>query len=154
MEERLAQDFLDFIGTLNRHDVEFVLVGGYALGVHGVIRATGDIDFLYRRSTENVARLCRALEEFGAPPIVIDPTSLMHPDMVSMFGNPPVRIDLLSNISGVTYAQVWKGRVTLALNDETLHVIGLTELRASKAASGRAKDKSDLRLLDRANRKR
>jgi len=65
----LSPDFLDFIACLNEGDVDFVLVGGYALAFHGVIRATGDIDFVYRRTKKNVRRLCATMEDFGAPPI-------------------------------------------------------------------------------------
>lgn len=145
--DSLAPDFLDFITCLNARKVEFVLIGGYAVGVHGVIRATGDIDFLYRRTEANVRRLCEAMEEFGAPSNVIDFETLMAPATISMLGRPPYRIDLLGEIDGVSFEQVWTGSTEIVLDGEPMRVIGLAELRANKAATGRAKDREDLRKL-------
>ena len=145
--DALADDFRDFLAALSAHRVDAVLVGGYALGVHGVVRATGDIDFLYRRTKANVARLCVALTAFGAPASVIDETALLTPETVTYFGEPPHRIDLLSDISGVTFAEVWRGSVVVELDGTPVRVIGLAELQRNKAATGRAKDAADLRAL-------
>lgn len=101
-----------------------------------------------RRPT--VQRLCRALEAFGAPPTALDPKSLLTPDMVTMFGLPPFRIDLLGDISGVEFAAVWRGSHVVTLAGTPIRVIGLAELRANKASTGRAKDKSDVRRLPKA----
>ncbi|MHB1172729.1 MAG: hypothetical protein ACYCZY_09605 [Lacisediminihabitans sp.] len=78
---------------------------------------------------------------------MIDPAALLAPDTVTMFGAPPLRIDLLGDISGVSFEQVWAGSVDLVLQDEPLRVIGLAELRANKAATGRPRDIDDLRRL-------
>ena len=143
----LSPDFHDFIFLLNEHKVECVLVGGYALGVHGVIRATGDIDFLYRRTRMNVKRLIGAMGQFGAPANVIDEEALMKAGTVTQFGKPPQRIDLLSEIDGVTFPEVWRGAVTARVGGQEISVIGLKELRANKGATGRRKDEEDLRQL-------
>ena len=142
-----SEDFRDFIDVLRTHHVDAVLVGGYALGVHGVIRATGDMDFLYRRTRKNVERLVAAMNEFGAPAEVVDADALMAADSVSQFGEPPHRIDLLSGIDGVTYAEVSRGAVTAKIGGRALRVIGLAELMKNKAATGREKDEDDLRRL-------
>lgn len=143
----LGADFRDCIQCLNVYAVSFVLVGGYAVGWHGVIRATGDIDFFYERSRANVARLCAALRDFGAPERLIDPTFLSSPDAVTQMGVPPIRIDLLATISGVSFDAVRDGAETVELAGLRLLVIGLRELRINKRASGRAKDRDDLRRL-------
>jgi hypothetical protein len=143
----LSPDFLDFIVCLNEHDVDFVLVGGYALGVHGVVRATADIDFLYRRTAANVRALCTAMNEFGAPREVIDQASLMTAGIVTQFGRPPVRIDLLNEIDGVTFLEVWSGAATATLDGQKIRVIGLRELKKNKNATGRTKDAEDVRRL-------
>lgn len=148
--ERLAPDILAFMVALDHHRVDAVLVGGYAVGVYGVVLATRDIDFLYRRTAANVQRLCRALEAFGAPPTALDPKSLLTPDMVTMFGLPPFRIDLLGDISGVEFAAVWRGSHVVTLAGTPIRVIGLAELRANKASTGRAKDEADVRRLPKA----
>lgn len=145
--ETFSVDFLDFIIELNKHHVDFVLVGGYAMGVHGVIRATGDIDFLYRRTRPNVRRLCTAMDNFGAPPEIIDETALMTPDVVTQLGIPPNRIDLLNTIDGVTFRQVWDGSASTTIQGQKLGVIGLAELVANKTATGRIRDADDVRRL-------
>lgn len=129
-----SDDVLEFIAQLNEHSVDFVLVGGYAMGVHGIIRATADIDFLYRSSKANVRRLCTAMERFGAPESVIDERALMTPNTVMQFGQPPYRIDT-------------------TFREQRLRVIGLTELRVNKSATGRKKDLADLRKLNTLARK-
>ena len=144
----LSPDFLDFIACLDEQHVDFVLVGAYALGLHGVVRATGDLDILYRRSRANVRRLLAAMQEFGAPAEVIDQQALLTPDIVTQFGQPPFRIDLINAIDGVTFAEVWKGAVAVAIARRQVRVIGLDELRKYQRATGRKKDKDDLRRLD------
>lgn len=149
----LYADFLDFIACLNAHNVDCVLVGGYALAFHGVVRATGDIDFLYRPTRANVRRLCAALEEFGAPPVVIDAAVLVTPDIVTQFGESPYRIDLLSGIDGVTFQQVWKGATHAVLSGQRIRVIGKAELLANKSATGRKQDEVDVRRLNSRKRR-
>ena len=148
----LAADFRDCIAFLNASEVVFVLVGGFAVGWHGVVRATGDIDFLYEQNPENVARLCKALAEFGAPKHFIDPGFLLSTNAVTQMGNPPLRIDLLSAISGVAFEVVRAGAIATELAGEPLLIIGLDELLANKRATGRAKDREDVRRLRAAAR--
>ena len=143
----LSPDFLDFVVCMNEQRADVVLVGGYALGVHGVVRATGDIDFLYRRTRRNVQKICRALSDFHAPNDVIDIDALMMRDMVTQFGQPPYRIDLLSAIDGVTFPEVWRGASIATVEGQHLRIIGLRELEKNKAATGRTKDEEDLRRL-------
>ena len=143
----LSPDFLDFIVCLNERHVDFVLVGGYAMGVHGVVRATGDIDFLYRRTRKNVRNLCAAMNDFGAPREVIDQASLRTSGIVTQFGNPPYRIDLLNEIDGVSFLEVWNGATTVTLDGQKIRVIGLSELKKNKNATGRKKDEEDVRRL-------
>lgn len=144
----LPEDFVAFVTCLNAHGVEYLLVGGYALAFHGFVRATVDIDFFYRRTTGNVDALCRALADFGAPGEVVDRATLMKPDMVTHFGQPPFRIDLLSDIEGVAFAEAWKTSTRVALGDVSLPVIGLASLKQNKASTGRKKDQDDLRMLE------
>ena len=146
--DALSPDFLDFIVALNEQKVDFVLVGGYALGVHGIVCATGDIDFLYRATNANVRRLCNAMIDFGTPPEVIDEETLLEPGIVTQFGQPPYRIDLLNAIDGVTFAEVWRGADVTSLQGQEVRVIGLKELKANKSATGRKKHKEDVRRLN------
>lgn len=100
------------------------------------------------RSRANVLRLLAAMQEFGAPAEVIDEEALLTPDIVTQFGQPPFRIDLINAIDGVTFAEVWKGALAVAIAHHQVRVIGLDELRKNKRATGRKKDKDDLRQLD------
>ena len=143
----LADDFRDFVEAMNRNAVRFVLVGGYAVGFHGVVRATGDIDFLYEQTGANIDRLCTALREFGAPDRLIDRNFFLLLDAVTQIGIEPFRIDLLASISGVSFGEVRAGAIQVMLDGQSLLVIGLDELRRNKAATGRTKDKQDLRGL-------
>lgn len=140
-------DFRDFIRALNAQRVEYLLVGGYAVGIYGHVRATADIDFFYRATPENVARLVKALVAFGAPEDVIDPTHLNMPESVTAFGSPPLRIDLLASISGVTYDEAATAALRVNVAGDQLPVIGLAALRANKLASGRPRDRDDLERL-------
>ena len=146
----LADDFRDCIACLNDHQVSFVVVGGYAVGWHGAPRATGDIDFLYEQTKDNVARLCAALREFGAPERLIDPRFFLSPGAVTQMGVPPLRIDLLASITGVSFDAVRAGAVAVELDGLRLLVIGLAELRINKRSTGRGKDKEDLKRLRKA----
>ena len=145
--DALSPDFVDFIACLAEQQVDFVLVGAYALGVHGVVRATGDLDLLYRRTRENVQRLRVATHEFGAPAEIIDEKALLTRDIVTQFGQPPYRIDLLNAIDGVTFAEVWNGAMGVTIGQQQMRVIGLREFKKNKRAWGRRKDKDGLRRL-------
>ena len=114
----------------------------------------GDIDRFFEQTEINVAALCDALREFGAPEHLIDPTFLMTPNAVTQIGLAPVRIDLLAAITGVTFAEAHAGAETVELENERLLVIGLEDLRRNKRATGRTKDKDDLRRLSAAARRR
>jgi predicted nucleotidyltransferase len=140
-------DFRDFIRALNAHRVEYVVVGGYAVGYHGHIRATSDIDFFYRRTSVNVTRLILALADFGAPGNVMDAAHLASPEAVAGFGEPPHRIELLAGISGVTYEEAAHEAIEMEIHGDLVPIIGLDALRRNKRASGRKKDRDDLRRL-------
>lgn len=132
--------------------VDFVIVGSYALGRYGVVRATGDIDVLYGASPANVDRIVRALSEFGAPDHLIVTADLLTPDMVTQIGVEPLRIDLLNAISGVTFDEAHASAVAIAIDGLQIPVIGLSQLRRNKQATGRPKDLADLDALARLDR--
>ena len=143
----LPRDFRDFVRLLQAHGVEFVLVGAYAVGAHGRVRATGDIDFLYRASAGNVQRLCDAMRAFGAPAHLIDPEFLQRGGSVTQIGNAPRRIDLLESISGVTFDAVWSRAIQSGIDGETMPVISFEDLLVNKRSTGRKKDIQDAKFL-------
>jgi len=145
----MNQDFIDFLAALLRADVRFLVVGAHALAVHGVPRATGDIDIWIERTASNVDRVWRALQDFGAPVHVLhlSKEDLLRPDMVVQIGLPPRRIDLLTDLSGVTFADAWADRMVHRLHAFDVPFLGRTAFLQNKRASGRFKDLADIEAL-------
>ena len=147
MESRLNRDYNDILSALCAEGAEFLVVGAYAVGVHGIPRATGDIDIWVRPTSENARRVMRALKRFGAALLDLTEEDLATSDTVFQMGMAPSRIDVLTGISGVTFDQAWPSRVTVAIEGLTVPVIGRGDLLRNKAASGRPKDLADLAAL-------
>jgi len=147
VESRLNRDYNDILSALCAEGAEFLVVGAYAVGVHGIPRATGDIDIWVRPTSENARRVMRALKRFGAALLDLTEEDLATADTVFQMGVAPSRIDVITGISGVTFDQAWPSRVTVAIEGLTVPVIGRDDLLRNKAASGRPKDLADLAAL-------
>ncbi len=147
----LNHDFRDFLAALLSEDVRFLVVGAYALAVHGVPRATGDIDVWLEPEPENAERAWRALQTFGAPvaALGLSQADLRKPDRVIQVGLPPRRIDLLTGISGVGFAAAWETRVVHEVDGLPLPFLDREALLQNKRATGRAKDLLDAETLER-----
>ncbi|MCE2916692.1 MAG: nucleotidyltransferase [Rubrivivax sp.] len=143
----LHRDFREFVSFLNAQSVEFLLVGGWALAAHGRPRATGDIDFWIRRTPENIQRLLLAISDFGFGSLRLD-ASHFGADSVVQFGRPPLRIDLLTSLSGVEFDACWSRRVSVVFGDIELQVIGVDDLKINKLATGREQDQLDVKQLE------
>jgi hypothetical protein len=143
----LNKDFKEFITLLNSTGVEYLVVGGYALAVHGHPRYTGDIDFWIRPSLENIQRVLVALDAFGFGNLGLKPDDFLTPEAVIQLGYPPARIDLLTAIDGVTFDACYPKRLTVELANIELPVIDLQSFKANKLASARPKDLADLSEL-------
>lgn len=145
----LHPDWLAFFESLIAARVDFVLVGGLAIGVHAEPRATDDLDVFVRPTLTNARRLRRALQAFGFGAETPTAERLATPNRVFMIGRKPLRIDVLNAIDGVTFGEVWRNRVEVQIDGVRVPVIGRAELIANKTASGREKDLFDLLLLAR-----
>jgi hypothetical protein len=143
------EDFLDILVSLVNSGAEFIVVGAHALAVHGVPRATGDLDIVVRPTAENAGRVFAALREFGAPLEAHGVTSadFETPGRVYQIGEPPRRIDLLTALTGVDFDEAWTSRVLVEVAGMEIPFLGLEELRRNKSATGRDRDLLDLRLL-------
>jgi hypothetical protein len=146
----LNPDFRDILSGFCEEKVEFLLVGAYALAVHGLPRATGDIDLWIRRSGENARRVARALVIFGAPSSDIDEKELNAPGTVLQIGVAPRRIDILTSIDGVDFDDAWTDRMEVDVEGLKVPVIGRRHLVQNKKAVGRPQDLADVAMLDRA----
>lgn len=140
----LPTDFKDFLRLLNGNRVEYLLVGGYAVSYYGHPRATGDLDIWVDTDLENAARVVTALRAFGFESTAPSPEMFSQPDLVIRMGNPPLRIELLTGISGVDFQDCWLTRETPVLDGVSVNIINLDSLKVNKKASGRLKDLNDL----------
>jgi len=144
-------DFIDMLSALSEARVDFLIVGAHALAAHGVPRATGDLDIWIRPTPDNAARALRALVAFGAPLAGLTVDDLTRPDTVFQIGLPPARIDILSGITGVSFADAWDRRVAVRLTAGEVAVLSKQDFIANKTAVGRPKDLADMALLDEAD---
>lgn len=144
----IHRDFKEFIELLLSHEVEFLVIGGYALAAYGRPRYTGDIDFFVRKSPENAKRIVAALHEFFGPLSEINEENFLHDDRMSQFGLEPLRIDILVHIKGVDFDTASQRRTMIRLSGIDIPFISLPDLRANKKATGRVKDMLDLDLLE------
>lgn len=145
----LSRDFKDMLSALSEAKAEYLLVGAYALSAHGLVRATADIDLWVRPTAENAARVCEALIRFGAPAEQFTVEDFTRPNRVVQLGVPPIRIDLLTAISGVSFDEAWESRMPVEMDGLSVPVLGRDQLIANKRASGRPKDLLDLQWLER-----
>jgi phage replication-related protein YjqB (UPF0714/DUF867 family) len=142
----LPRDFKEFLKSLQSNGVEYLLIGGYAVNLHGYVRAN-DLDIWINVNPENAARTDRALREFGFAPAALTPDLFLTPNNVVRMGLPPVRIEILTSISGVEFEACYAEKVMIQIEEMLVPVISLARLRENKAASGRARDLADLENL-------
>lgn len=147
----LNPDFRDLLLALSGEGVEFVVVGAHALALHGAPRSTGDLDVLVRPSGENAERVWRALVCFGAPMEAagVRAVDFATPGVVYQIGLPPSRIDVLTEITGVTFDEAWASREAADLEGSTIWFLGRETLVRNKQATGRPKDLADVSRLRR-----
>lgn len=144
---QLPPDFREFLKLLNKHEVRYLVVGGYAVGFHGYPRTTADLDVWVSATPENAARVVAALKVFGFPSAAEVEPLLSSPGKLVRMGVPPLRLELLTSISGVQFEVCYPRRVVLVSGDLLIDVISLNDLRTNKAAAGRDRDRDDLSHL-------
>jgi len=143
----LPPDFKEFLKLLNDHEVEYLLVGGYAVAYHGYPRATADMDIWVAIHPPNVQRLVDAIREFGFDMPELSPEVFLKEDQVIRMGVPPIRIEVVTSASGVDFEACYAARVVDELDGVTVTVINLEHLKINKKAAGRHRDLDDLEHL-------
>lgn len=143
----LNQDYKDMLLCLRDEAVEFIVVGAYALAAHGYLRSTGDIDIWVRNTPENAQKIVRALKRFGAPLYGVKEEDFTTPDLIVQFGVVPCRIDIITAIDGVAFAEAWANRVVVQVDGLEIAVLSKTDLLKNKTAAGRDKDQGDIAWL-------
>lgn len=144
----MNRDFDEMLAALSAAGAEFLVVGAYAVAVHGRPRATGDLDLWVRPTADNAERVWRALAAFGAPLQELTTEDLTRPDLIFQIGVPPARIDVMTGISGVSFDEAWPNRVMVPVAGRTTPVIGRDDLIRNKRATGRPRDLADLAELE------
>jgi hypothetical protein len=139
----LDQDFKEFIALLNEHQVEYLLVGGYAVVLYGYHRFTGDLDLWVKPSLQNGEKIILALHAFGFGNLKLKPKDFSAKDKVIQLGYEPLRIDILTSVEGLDFDKCYKHRKTKRIDKIKMNVIGLDDLKRNKKLVGRDKDRED-----------
>lgn len=145
---QVNNDWKEFVELLNRHQVDYVLIGSHALSFHGVSRLTQDIDFIVRSSEENAKKIVVALNEFGFGSLGLSVEDFTELGAIIQLGHPPNRIDILNRIDGVEFDQIWATREPAVFAGLDIWIISKPLLKQNKLAAGRPKDLGDASLLD------
>ena len=140
-------DFRDLFVLLNEHEVEYLVVGAYALAFHGAPRFTGDIDILVRPEPNNAELLLEVLSEFGFPRSQFSIEDFTNQDKIVQLGVPPVRIDIITALTGVSWEEANTHKVAGVFGDVAVHYLGRDQYIKNKRATGRHKDLADLEAL-------
>jgi hypothetical protein len=144
----LNPDFKEFIRLLNKHNVRYLVVGGYAVALHGYPRYTKDIAIWVWLAHENAERMIAALVDFGFGDLAIQAEDFTTPDQVIQLGYPPARIDILTTLSGVEFDECYDSRLEVEMDETLIKFIDLDGLKKNKRATGRLQDLADLENLD------
>jgi hypothetical protein len=144
----MNRDFRDLLAEFNAHSVEFLVVGAHALAAHGHVRATEDLDVWVRPDPQNAKRVLNALKAFGAPLHDLTEKDLATPGVVFQIGVAPLRIDILTAIDGVDFADAWAGRLITTFADQPTAVLSREHLIKNKRAAARTQDLADVEKLE------
>lgn len=143
----LAEDFEEFIRLLNKHRVEYMVVGGYALAFHGKPRYTGDIDIWIGISQDNATNLLNVIRDFGLGSLGFTKEDFLKEGLISQIGRPPLRIDILNSIDGVEFTEAYKSVQQIEIDRLKVKYIGLGDFIKNKQATGRKKDLLDIQEI-------
>jgi hypothetical protein len=143
----IRTDFRELLELFNKHKVEYLVVGGYALAFHGAPRFARDIDLFVRPTSENAGRILAALDDFGFGSLNLSKDDFTTPGMVVQLGVPPVRIDIITRVSGVPWEKADAGKASGFYADIPVFFIGRDDFIANKRATGRTKDAADIEAL-------
>jgi len=143
----VQQDFKELLELLNAREVDYLIVGGYALALHGAPRYTGDLDVFVKPDAGNAARIVQALDAFGFGGLGLTAEDFSFPDQIIQLGVPPVRVDLITSISGVSWAEALSGSVEVNYGNVPIRILGREEFIRNKKTVGRARDLADVEAI-------
>lgn len=144
----LAKDFEDFVKLLNRYEVAYMIVGGYALAFHGKPRHTGDLDIWINVSERNANKMIEVINQFGLSSMGFSKGDFLKPGYITQIGYPPLRIDILNSIDGINFNEAITDMQKMQIdNDLSINYIGLNDFIKNKQASGRSQDIADIKEI-------
>jgi hypothetical protein len=144
----LNQDFREFIQLLNDNQVKYLIIGGYAVAVHGHPRYTKYLDIWVEMTSDNADRMMTALNQFGFGSLGLSPQDFQTPDQIIQLGYPPNRIDIITTPDGIDFETCYNSKLEIVIDDISINFIDLENLRKNKKASGRLQDLADLENLE------
>lgn len=148
------QDFIDFVQLLNQYEVKYMVVGAYALSLHGRPRHTGDLDIWIKPDRINALKMVSVINDFGFGPLGLEEKDFLQDNYVTQLGYPPLRIDILNSISGVDFDEAYLAKVETEVDELKIVFISVNDFIKNKRATGRAKDLGDIESLTKIKRKK
>ena len=144
----ISKDFREFIGLLNKNDVKYLIIGGYALAIHGYPRYTNDLDIWIWVDNKNAENIVKSIKEFGFSLLDLKVKDFLKPGYVIQLGQPPNRIDILTSADGLEFDECYKSKIEIKIQNQNINFIDLENLKKNKLAVGRHQDLADLEKLD------
>jgi hypothetical protein len=149
---KLETDFIDFIELCNKYKVEYLVVGGYAVSVHGYPRSTKDFDVCIKISDENASKMVEVINEFGFASLKLKKEDFLKKDFITQLGHEPIRIVILNDLDGVPFQEAWANKRVIDFEGTKINFIGYTELLKVKEKAGRPQDFADISKLKSRNK--
>lgn len=150
----LETDFLDFVELCKKHEVKYLVIGGFAVSIHGYPRYTKDLDICIELSERNAERMVEVINDFGFASLKLTKEDFLKPDFITQLGHEPVRIDILNDLDGVPFDIAWENRKMIIYEGVEIAFIGYNELLIVKEKAGRPQDLTDVNTLKKRNKKK
>lgn len=144
----LSRDFKEFIELLNRNDVRYLVVGGYAVAAHGHPRYTKDLDIWLAVSPDNADKVLKVLNQFGFGALSLNEADFLSEGQIIQLGYPPHRIDLITSATGLRFEECYHAKIQVVLDGVSIDFIDLENLKKNKRATDRLQDRADLEKLE------
>lgn len=149
----LEKDIIEFMELCNKHEVKYLVIGGYAVSIHGHPRSTKDIDVCIEMSEMNASKMVQVINEFGFSSLKLNKEDFLKRDSITQLGYPPLRIDILNDLDGVPFEEAWQNKKIVSFENVPINFIGYNDLIMVKQQAGRPQDIADVdRLSKRKNR--
>ena len=149
----LEKDIIEFVELCNKHEVKYLVIGGYAVSIHGNPRSTKDIDVCIEMSEANALKMVQVINDFGFSSLKLNKEDFLKKDSITQLGFPPLRIDILNDLDGVPFEKAWQNKKIVSFEDVPVNFIGYNDLIIVKQKAGRLQDLADVDKLIKRNKK-